>query len=86
MGLHPVTLSDQDNAHSPVMHSTPWWPWVGTLDLTITAEGVETPAQARALKEAGSTRARGIYLVVRSLRPELLNSSTKLIPQALNRG
>jgi EAL domain-containing protein (putative c-di-GMP-specific phosphodiesterase class I) len=52
-----------------------------TLDLTITAEGVETPGQAKALKDAGCDQGQG-YLFGRPLSAtaasDLVNSSGKL--------
>jgi EAL domain-containing protein (putative c-di-GMP-specific phosphodiesterase class I) len=46
-----------------------------TLNLTITAEGVETPAQARALSEAGCDQAQGFLFG----RPISAMSATELV-------
>jgi diguanylate cyclase (GGDEF)-like protein len=56
-----------------------------TLDLTITAEGVETPEQAKALKEAGCNQGQG-YLFGRPLTAvaavELINSRDALATES----
>jgi diguanylate cyclase (GGDEF)-like protein len=52
-----------------------------TLDLTVTAEGVETPAQALALKEAGCHQAQG-YLFSRPLSVSAANAMANECPAA----
>lgn len=50
-----------------------------TLDLTVTAEGVETPAQALALSEAGCHQAQG-YLFSRPLSVSAANALANACP------
>jgi diguanylate cyclase (GGDEF)-like protein len=58
-----------------------------TLDLTVTAEGVETPAQAQALRESGCNQAQG-YLFGRPLSAaaacDLVDANPESIAQTSN--